>query len=216
MLIHIFDKKALLTYRQINKRVKPIFNRGINVVLREAVRNPIYTGFQIIDFRFPIACGQRFLIVGDRGTGKTSLAIGTILNQRLDNCELLNAIKKKNSANNFLIKNIIFCVYVSVAQRRNNTLRVYHTLKTAGSLYYTCMVSASATASAVIQYLAPYIGTTVGEFFMEHGHNVIVIYDDLSKHAVAYRQLSLLLKRPPARDAYPGDIWATVRLCDLI
>jgi F-type H+-transporting ATPase subunit alpha len=134
----------------------------------------------------PVGRGQRELIIGDRQTGKTSVAIDTILNQKDQN---------------------MICIYVAVAQRESKTATVVETLRENGALDYTIVVSAGASEAAVLQYLAPYAGAAIGEYFMEKGKDVLVIYDDLSKHAVAYRELSLLLRRPPGREAYPGDVF---------
>lgn len=144
------------------------------------------TGIKAIDAMIPIGRGQRELIIGDRQTGKTAVAIDTILNQKGQD---------------------MICVYVAIGQKESKVRRIVQTLQDAGAMAYTVVVSASAADPSVMQYLAPYIGCTIGEYFMYHGQDALVIYDDLSKHAVAYREVSLLLRRPPGREAYPGDVF---------
>jgi len=156
------------------------------VIERKSVDTPVQTGIVAIDALIPIGRGQRELIIGDRQTGKTTVAIDTILNQKDQN---------------------MICVYVSIGQRESKTAQVFETLKSHGAMDYTIIVSASASSSAVLQFLAPYAGSAVAEYFMEKGKDVLIIYDDLSKHAVAYREMSLLLRRPPGREAYPGDVF---------
>ena len=156
------------------------------VMTREPVSVPLQTGILAIDSMIPVGRGQRELIIGDRQTGKTAVAIDTILNQKGQD---------------------VICIYVAVAQRESKTSTVVETLREAGALDYTVVVSAGASEAAVLQYLAPYAGAAIGEYFMEKGKDVLVVYDDLSKHAVAYRELSLLLRRPPGREAYPGDVF---------
>lgn len=157
-----------------------------SVMVRKSVHQPVQTGIVAIDSLIPVGRGQRELIIGDRQTGKTTIAIDTIINQKGQN---------------------MICVYVAIAQRESKTAQVIETLKRHGAMDYTIVVSAPAASSAVMQYLAPYAGCAIGEFFMAKGKDVLVIYDDLSKHAVAYREMSLLLRRPPGREAYPGDVF---------
>jgi len=157
-----------------------------DVMSRKSVHQPVQTGIVAIDSLVPIGRGQRELIIGDRQTGKTSVAIDTILNQKGQN---------------------MVCVYVSIAQRESKTAQVVEVLRSHGALEYTTVVSAPAASSAVMQFLAPYAGVAVAEYFMYQGKDVVIVYDDLSKHAVAYREMSLLLKRPPSREAYPGDVF---------
>jgi F-type H+-transporting ATPase subunit alpha len=164
----------------------PLEAMAPDVMARKSVHQPVQTGIVAIDALVPIGRGQRELIIGDRQTGKTTVAIDTILNQKNEN---------------------MICVYVSIAQREGKTAQVVEVLRAAGALDYTVVVSAPAASSAVLQYLAPYAGSAVAEYFMAQGKDVIVVYDDLSKHAVAYREMSLLLKRPPGREAYPGDVF---------
>lgn len=168
------------------KKQMPHENQAPSVMVRKSVHQPVQTGIVAIDALIPVGRGQRELIIGDRQTGKTTIAIDTILNQRGQN---------------------MLCVYVAVAQREAKTAQVVETLKAHGAMDYTVVVSAPAASSAVMQYLAPYAGCAIAEYFMEQGKDVLVIYDDLSKHAVAYREMSLLLRRPPGREAYPGDVF---------
>ncbi|MBI4231748.1 F0F1 ATP synthase subunit alpha [Candidatus Peregrinibacteria bacterium] len=161
-------------------------NIAPSVMERKSVHEALQTGIVAIDSLIPIGRGQRELIIGDRQTGKTAVAIDTILNQ-----------KGKD----------VICIYVAVAQRESKTSQVISALKAQGAMDYTIVVSASAASSAVSQYLAPYAGCAIGEYFMNKGKHALIIYDDLSKHAVAYREMSLLLRRPPGREAYPGDVF---------
>ncbi|MBI3073235.1 MAG: F0F1 ATP synthase subunit alpha [Deltaproteobacteria bacterium] len=156
------------------------------IVRRQSVKEPLQTGIKAIDSMIPIGRGQRELIIGDRQTGKTALAVDTIINQKGQN---------------------VFCVYVAIGQKQSTVAQVVDRLTEAGAMEYTTVVSASANVSAPLQFLAPYAGCTMGEFFRDSGQHALCIYDDLSKHAVAYRQLSLLLRRPPGREAYPGDVF---------
>lgn len=156
------------------------------VMVRKSVHQPVQTGIVAIDALIPIGRGQRELIIGDRQTGKTTVAIDAILNQKDQN---------------------MVCIYTAIAQREGKTSQVYETLKKAGALDYTLLVSAPASASAVLQFLAPFSAMAAAEYFMDQGKDVLVVFDDLSKHAVAYREMSLLLRRPPGREAYPGDVF---------
>lgn len=165
-----------------------------NIVSRQPVNYNLLTGFKVIDTLIPIGRGQRELILGDRQTGKTSIAISTIINQVRVNNEVLS-------------KNNVLSVYVSIGQRCSNVARIHRMLQEYKALHYTTIVAATAASPAGLQYLAPYAGTTLGEHFRDNGRHVLCVYDDLSKQAVAYRQLSLLLRRPPGREAYPGDVF---------
>ena len=156
------------------------------IIQRKSVSVPLQTGIKAIDSMIPIGRGQRELIIGDRQTGKTAIATDTILNQ-----------KGKD----------VICIYVAIGQKRSTVAQLVSTLETAGAMDYTIVVSATASELAPLQYIAPYSGCTMGEYFMKQGKDVLVIYDDLSKHAVAYRALSLLIRRPPGREAYPGDVF---------
>ncbi len=153
---------------------------------RQPVNVPLQTGLKCIDSMVPIGRGQRELIIGDRGTGKTAVGIDTILNQKGQN---------------------VICIYVSIGQKNSNVVRVYEKLKQAGAMDYSIIVHAGASEGSPMQYLAPYSGVSIAEYFMHQGKDVLIIYDDLSKHAVAYRAMSLLLRRPPGREAYPGDVF---------
>ena len=164
----------------------PIETPAPGIIERKSVSVPLQTGIKAIDAMIPIGRGQRELIIGDRQTGKTTIAIDTILNQ-----------KGKD----------VICVYVAIGQKRSTVAQMVETLTASGAMDYTIVVSATASEMAPLQYIAPYTGCTMGEYFMAQGKDVLVIYDDLSKHAVAYRAISLLIRRPPGREAYPGDVF---------
>lgn len=164
----------------------PVERRAPGIADRQSVKEPLQTGLKAIDSMVPIGRGQRELIIGDRGTGKTAIAIDTILNQ-----------KGKG----------VICIYVAIGQKASTVARVVKTFEESGALEYTIVVVASASDSAPLQYLAPYSGVAMGEYFAEKGGHVLCVYDDLSKHAMAYRAMSLLLRRPPGREAYPGDVF---------
>ncbi len=160
--------------------------RAPGVVDRQSVSEPLQTGIKAIDAMIPIGRGQRELIIGDRQTGKTAIAVDTIINQKgLD----------------------VFCIYVAIGQKRSTVARVVKTLEDHGAMDYSVVVSATASDAASLQFLAPYAGVAIGEYFRDNGKHALIVYDDLSKHATAYRQLSLLLRRPPGREAYPGDVF---------
>ena len=165
-----------------------------NIVSRSPVNYNLLTGFKSVDTLIPVGRGQRELIVGDRQTGKTSLAVSAIINQVRVNQQILS-------------KNAVLSIYVSVGQRCSNVARIHRLLAAYGALRYTTIMAATAAEPAGLQFLAPYSGVTMGEYFMNRGRHCLVVYDDLSKQAVAYRQLSLLLRRPPGREAYPGDVF---------
>ena len=165
---------------------RPVEAPAPGIIDRQPVNKPLETGILAIDSMFPIGRGQRELIIGDRGTGKTAIALDAILNQ-----------KDKN----------VVCIYVAIGQKASSVARLVETLRSHGALDYTVVVNASAGESASLQYIAPYAGCALGEYFMERGRDVLIVYDDLSKHAVAYRALSLLLGRSPGREAYPGDVF---------
>ena len=167
-------------------KTRPIERVAPNVVLRAPVDTPVQTGIKAVDAMFPIGRGQRELIIGDRSTGKTAIALDTIINQKGGD---------------------LICIYVAIGQKVSQVARVVATLTSQGAMEHTIVVAASAAESVALQYLAPYAGCAMGEEFMEQGKDVLIIYDDLSKHAWAYRQLSLLLRRPPGREAYPGDVF---------
>jgi len=168
------------------KRFRPVESPAPGVIDRRAVHQPLQTGLKAIDSMVPIGRGQRELIIGDRQTGKTALAVDTIINQKGGD---------------------VICIYVAIGQKASTVAGVVETLKKYGAMDYTIVVSATASEPAPLLYLAPYAGTAMGEEFMYSGKHVLIVYDDLSKHAAAYRELSLLLRRPPGREAYPGDVF---------
>lgn len=168
----------------------PIERVAYGVMDRSAVNEPIHTGIKAIDSMIPIGRGQRELIIGDRQTGKTTIAIDTIINQKYEPKETRP-----------------ICIYVAVGQKRSKTASLMAKLEAAGALEYTTIVATSASEASPLLFLAPFAGAAIGEYFMQKGRDVLVVFDDLSKHAVAYRQMSLLLRRPPGREAYPGDIF---------
>lgn len=165
---------------------KPVESPAPGIIDRQPVKEPLQTGIKAIDSMIPIGRGQRELIIGDRQTGKTTIAVDTILNQ-----------KGKD----------VICIYVAIGQKRSTVASIVEQLKLGGAMDYSIVVAATASETAPLQYIAPYTGCTMGEYFMNKGRHVLVIYDDLSKHAVAYRALSLLIRRPPGREAYPGDVF---------
>ena len=169
-----------------SEKTNPVERLAPGVVDRQPVKEPLQTGLKAIDSMIPIGRGQRELIIGDRQTGKTAVAIDTIINQKgLD----------------------VICIYVAIGQKRSTVAQVVKTLTEAGAMDFTIVVSASASDPAPMQFIAPYAGTSIGEYFRDSGRHVLCVYDDLSKHAAAYREISLLLRRPPGREAYPGDVF---------
>ncbi|MCX6790051.1 MAG: F0F1 ATP synthase subunit alpha [Candidatus Kaiserbacteria bacterium] len=170
--------------------IRPIESEAYGVIDRAPVNVPLHTGVKAVDAMIPIGRGQRELIIGDRGTGKTSIAIDTIINQ-----------KSEPAATRPI------CIYVAIGQKESKTAKLVAELEARGAMEYTIVVTAPASAPAALQFLAPFAGAAIGEYFMEAGRDALVVYDDLSKQAVAYRQMSLLLRRPPGREAYPGDIF---------
>lgn len=165
------------------------------IIARKSVHEPMETGIKVIDALVPVGRGQRELIIGDRQTGKTTIAIDTILNQKKKNDESTDD------------KGKLFCIYVAIGQKRSSVAKLVKMLTDHGAMEYTIVVAATASDPAPLQYLAPYVACAMGEYFRDNGMHALIIYDDLSKHAVAYRQMSLLLRRPPGREAYPGDIF---------
>ena len=180
----------------LDKKIKKnrVEVKAPGIIPRQSVSEPMQTGLKAIDSLIPIGRGQRELIIGDRQTGKTAIAIDTIINQ-----------KKINQSNDESKK--LYCVYVAVGQKRSTVAQIVKTLEDAGAMEYTTIVSATASDPAPLQFLAPYTGCTMGEYYRDNGMHALIIYDDLSKQAVAYRQMSLLLRRPPGREAYPGDVF---------
>jgi len=185
------DGKGALSSKVQRKRVEV---KAPGIIPRQSVSEPMQTGLKTIDTLIPIGRGQRELIIGDRQTGKTAVAIDAIINQ-----------KKINESNDE--KKKLYCVYVAIGQKRSTVAQITKTLEEAGALKYTTIVAATASDAAPLQFLAPYTGCTIGEYFRDNGMHALIIYDDLSKQAVAYRQMSLLLRRPPGREAYPGDVF---------
>ncbi|KUG26624.1 atp synthase alpha chain [hydrocarbon metagenome] len=175
----------------------PIERKALGVIARQPVKEPIQTGITAIDAMIPIGRGQRELIIGDRQTGKTAVAIDTIINQKFTHTEEAKAIGV----------NPVYCIYVAIGQKNSTIAQVVAKLEEHGAMDYTTVVAAPASVPAPQQYIAPYAGATLGEFFRDNGKHALVIYDDLSKQAAAYRELSLLLRRPPGREAYPGDVF---------
>ncbi|NCC81649.1 MAG: F0F1 ATP synthase subunit alpha [Clostridia bacterium] len=170
----------------VTDKYRPVEAPAPGVIYRKSVHEPLQTGIKAIDSMVPIGRGQRELIIGDRQTGKTAVAIDTIINQKGQD---------------------VICIYVAIGQKRSTVANVVHTLETSGAMDYTIVVAATASEPAPMLYIAPYAGCAMGEEFMYNGKHVLIIYDDLSKQAVAYRELSLLLRRPPGREAYPGDVF---------
>ena len=185
------DGKGDLDKKLKRKRVDV---KAPGIIPRQSVNQPMQTGLKAIDSLIPIGRGQRELIIGDRQTGKTAVAVDTIINQK--------EINKSGDE-----KDKLYCIYVAIGQKRSTVAQIVKTLEDAGAMEYTIIVSATASDPAPLQFLAPYTGCTMGEYFRDNGMHALIIYDDLSKQAVAYRQMSLLLRRPPGREAYPGDVF---------
>ena len=175
-------------------KFKPVDIKAPGIIARKSVFEPMQTGLKAVDSIVPIGRGQRELIIGDRQTGKTAIAIDTIINQ-------------KHAFDNNIESEKLYCIYVVIGQKRSSVAQIVKTLTDAGAMEYTTIVAATASDVAPMQYLAPYAGCAMGEYFRDNGMHALIIYDDLSKHAVAYRQMSLLLRRPPGREAYPGDVF---------
>ncbi len=182
-----------------NESNYPVEKIAPGIIKRRSVTQPVQTGIMPIDAMIPIGRGQRELIIGDRATGKTTIAIDTILSQAQ-----LNRAGEKSGDPKF---RPLYCIYVGIGQKNSNIARIVATLEEGGAMPYTIVVSASASDSATNQYLAPFAGCAMGEWFMDNGMDALIVYDDLSKHAVAYRQVSLVLRRPSGREAYPGDVF---------
>jgi F-type H+-transporting ATPase subunit alpha len=178
-------------------KFSPLERKALGVMARQPVKEPLQTGLKAVDGMIPIGRGQRELIIGDRQTGKTAIALDTIINQKYTHTE-----KAKKEG----VKPV-YCVYVAIGQKGSTVAQVVASLEEAGAMDYTVVINAAANDSAPMQYIAPYAGATMGEFFRDSARHSLVIYDDLSKHAQAYRQMSLLLRRPPGREAYPGDVF---------
>jgi F-type H+-transporting ATPase subunit alpha len=168
------------------EKTLPVERKGLGIVQRQPVNQPLYTGLKAVDSMIPIGRGQRELIIGDRQTGKTAVALDAIISQ-------------KNTD--------VYCIYVAIGQKGSTIAQVVDTLHKYDAMDYTIVVAATASEPSPLQYLAPYTGTSMGEYFRDSGRHALVVYDDLTKHAWAYRQMSLLLRRPPGREAYPGDVF---------
>lgn len=168
------------------EKYMPVEKVAPGVITRQSVDQPVQTGIKAIDAMIPIGRGQRELIIGDRQTGKTTVAIDTIISQK---------------------GNDVICIYVAIGQKESKVARIVESLRQKGAMDYTIVINAPINNPAVLQYIAPYVGATFGEFVMSQGKDALIIYDDLTKHAAAYREMSLLLRRPPGREAYPGDVF---------
>lgn len=187
---HPIDGKGAIK----SKQFRQVESKAPGIILRKSVHEPMQTGIKAIDALIPIGRGQRELIIGDRQTGKTAIALDVIINQK--------EVNKSKSE-----KEKLYCIYVAIGQKQSTVARLVERLAEEGALEYTIVVVASASDQAPMQFLAPYSGCAMGEFFRDNGMHALIIYDDLSKHAVAYRQMSLLLRRPPGREAFPGDVF---------
>jgi len=187
------DGKGAVDY----EKYMPIERKALGVVTRQSVSEPLQTGITAVDAMIPIGRGQRELIIGDRQTGKTAVAIDTIINQKFTHTE-------ESKANGV---DPVYCVYVAIGQKDSTVAQVVAKLEEHGAMEYTTIINAGASTPAPLQYIAPYAGATLGEYFRDKGQHALAVYDDLSKQAVAYRELSLLLRRPPGREAYPGDVF---------
>lgn len=179
----------------VNVERKPVEIKAPGIITRKSVHQPVQTGLKAIDSLVPIGRGQRELIIGDRQTGKTAIAVDTIINQASSNQLTISESEK------------LYCIYVAIGQKRSSVSKLLEILEQNNALSYTVIVAATASEAAPLQFLAPYTGCTIGEYFRDNGSHAVIIYDDLSKQAVAYRQMSLLLRRPPGREAYPGDVF---------
>ncbi len=181
----------------IHEKYQPVERKALGVIQRQPVKEPLQTGITAVDAMIPIGRGQRELIIGDRQTGKTAVAVDTIINQKYTHTEEAKALGIKP----------VYCIYVAIGQKSSTIAQVVAKLHEQNAMEYTTVVSAAASEPAPLQFIAPYSGATLGEFFRDNGKHALVIYDDLSKQAAAYRELSLLLRRPPGREAYPGDVF---------
>lgn len=179
-----------------SSEMRPIEVPIPGIVERSPINESLETGITAIDALVPIGRGQRELLIGNRNTGKTTIAIDTIVHQKLKKAGVGVPGSKQ-----------VYCIYVSIGQRQANTARIARYLESQGALEYTVIVSADAAEAAIDRYLAPYVATSIGEYFRDQGHDVLIVYDDLSNHAIAYREISLLMRRPPGREAYPGDVF---------
>jgi F-type H+-transporting ATPase subunit alpha len=179
------------------EKISPLERKALGVIQRQPVKEPLQTGLKAVDGMIPIGRGQRELIIGDRQTGKTAIALDTIINQKYSHTEKAKRAGVKP----------VYCIYVAVGQKSSTVAQVVDKLQQEGAMEYTTIIAATAADPAPMQFIAPYSGATLGEFFRDSGRHALVVYDDLTKQAQAYRQVSLLLRRPPGREAYPGDIF---------
>ena len=191
---HPLDGKGVILGEKFEM---PLERKAPGVIYRQPVSEPLQTGLKAIDAMIPIGRGQRELIIGDRQTGKTAIAIDTIINQRA----------------NFEAGRPVYCIYVAIGQKGSTVAGIVETLRKRGAMDYTIVVSATAADPAALQYYAPFAGAAIGEYFRDTGRHALVVYDDLSKQAVAYREVSLVLRRPSGREAYPGDIFYSTAAC---
>ncbi len=192
------DGKGPIFSEKEKKQFNPLENNAPNVLSRESVNHPLHTGIKAIDSMIPIGRGQRELIIGDRQTGKTAIALDMIINQGKEGSGQMSNVKGQMS---------VVCIYVAIGQKESKVAKIVETLKNNNALDYTIVVSAAASSPAAFWYLSTFAGCAIGEYFRDKGQDALIIYDDLSKHAWAYRQISLLLRRPPGREAYPGDVF---------
>jgi len=214
-----YDKKNIIYSELMEMNYSPVERGAPGIIERETVKVPFLTGINAVDCFIPIGCGQRELIIGDNGTGKTSFAITAIINQRKLNNKLntqWRIAENKVTSDTGILQgasllykhsSLVPCIYVGVGQKRSEIARIKKLLEVTNSLEFTTIVFTSSDEPASIQFIAPYAGCTIGEWFRDTGYKAVAIYDDLSQHAVAYRQMSLLLRRPPGREAYPGDVF---------
>jgi F-type H+-transporting ATPase subunit alpha len=214
-----YDKKDIIYSEWMEMEYSPVERGAPGIIERETVKTPFLTGINAVDCFIPIGCGQRELIIGDHSTGKSSFAITTIINQKKTNNKLnaewriaenkVTSDSGISHGSSLLYKHsaLIPCIYVGVGQKRSEIARIKKLLEVTNALAFTTIVFTSSDEPASIQFIAPYAGCTIGEWFRDNGYKAVAIYDDLSQHAVAYRQMSLLLRRPPGREAYPGDVF---------
>jgi proton translocating ATP synthase F1 alpha subunit len=214
-----YSKQNIIYSELIEMNYSPVETGAPGIIEREPVKIPFLTGINAVDCFIPVGCGQRELIIGDHSTGKTSFAITAIINQKKLNNKLNNKWRTAENkmvndegiaqGTSLLYKNALLvpCIYVGVGQKRSEIARIKKLLEITNALEYTTIVFTSSDEPASIQFIAPYAGRTIGEWFRDNGYKALAIYDDLSQHAVAYRQMSLLLRRPPGREAYPGDVF---------
>ena len=206
-----FSMEDLVRIKTYATEIVPIFQVSAGIIERDPVARPFLTGITSIDCFLPIGCGQRELIIGDNNTGKTSLAVTILLNQRQVNNNYYSKWRSFEASSNFIRTSIFSdfapCIYVFIGKKRSEGVRLKNVFLKRQTFNYMTFMFTSSDDLASIQYLAPYAGTALGEWFRDHGYHAAIVYDDLSEHAVAYRQISLLLRRPPGREAYPGDIF---------